>query len=635
MSLNKDTVLATGLTNSPSLVGGTRSMQDIISYMINTGRSAVMAFGDSTVRHGSIGMHGAITETFNDWVAECGKMLPINCNFGYNQNGDGLIHTRRRENSNSKLGISQSLPGAWDGQYIAYGATGWVGPEPALLGRTTLNGAIDSSVTTLTVTSTSEFPSSGRLQIDNEVIQYSGKTATTFTGCTRGNISTTAASHVDASVVSFVSLGYTNAAWNIAQSSGINPKGNIIQTLFYSPHGAAVATSSFDFTYGTCQNFEQAAAVTNRNTGSSIQLTAGSATLGGDVSTTEHGYSGATLESLTMVTGQTQWASAAFIGVRGPGFIRSMYFGDKDRATGFVTTTPISQGGKTLNNLITGLLTTNNKNGLAKYLWDYAKIRTAAMGGNGNSRLTVFNVWGHNESATSGIMSSFVDPAYPWSIKATTTVVADNTTNIVVADASGLNTTGMLGGHILINNERIQYTTVTGNTLSGLTRGFAATTTAVQPASSVVYQGWLPSHPDGIAADLLFFWNIIKTAWTSNPTVGSTFTEDQIDFVYVRPTCMSDAPVAIADTSAITDRHTREFKLRRFAQVISSRLTPIIPGFVLLDLGAEMTYAERTANNWTVSESDDVHDSYLGYKIPMARAFSRHMRGGGRRSPNL
>lgn len=634
MSLNKDSVLDRGLGENQSLVGGSRSMRDVISYMLNTGRSAVTAFGDSTVRHGSIGMYGAITEVLNDWVGECGKMFPANCNFNYNPNGDGLIHTRRRENASSKLGISQSLPASWDGTYIDYAATGWVGPEPALLGRTALNGAIDSSVTTLTVTSTSEFPSSGRLQIDNEVIQYSGKTATTFTGCTRGNISTTAASHVDASVVSFVSLGYTNTAWNIMQCCGINPKGNIIQTLFYSPNGAAVSSSSFTFTYGTCQSFEQNATITNQNTGSSIQLT-DTAALGGNVSTTEHGYSGATLESLTMVSGQTQWASAAFIGVRGPGFIRSMYFGDKDRDTGFVTTVPISQGGKTLNHMISELLTTNNKNGLAKYLWDYGKISTSAMGGNGNSRLTVFNIWGHNESAVSGILSAFVDPTYAWTVKTSTTVVTDNTTNIVVADASGLNNTAMGGGHILINNERIKYTTVTGNTISGLTRSFAGTTTATHSGGSTVYQGYLPSHPDGIATDLLFFWNILKTAWTSNPTAGRVFYENEIDFIYVKPTCMSDAPVVVADTAAITDQHTREYKLRRFAQVISDRLTPIIPGFVLLDLGAEMTYAERTSNNWCVSESDDIHDSYLGYKIPMARAISRHMRGGGKRAPSL
>ncbi len=66
--------------------------------------------------------------------------------------------------------------------------------------RTVLNGAINSSATTITVVSTAMFPSSGSLTIDNEIIYYTGKTSTTFTGCIRGQESVTgnlrpAASH--------------------------------------------------------------------------------------------------------------------------------------------------------------------------------------------------------------------------------------------------------------------------------------------------------------------------------------------------------------------------------------------------------------------------------------------------------
>ncbi len=50
-----------------------------------------------------------------------------------------------------------------------------------------------NSVTTLTVASTSAFPSKGYLVIKREIISYTGKTATTFTGVTRGVGGTTAA----------------------------------------------------------------------------------------------------------------------------------------------------------------------------------------------------------------------------------------------------------------------------------------------------------------------------------------------------------------------------------------------------------------------------------------------------------
>ena len=67
---------------------------------------------------------------------------------------------------------------------------------------TALDGGINDAVTTITVDSTSTFPSSGRMTIGSEDIDYTGVTATTFTGCTRGANSTSAASHSDDAVVS-------------------------------------------------------------------------------------------------------------------------------------------------------------------------------------------------------------------------------------------------------------------------------------------------------------------------------------------------------------------------------------------------------------------------------------------------
>ena len=60
---------------------------------------------------------------------------------------------------------------------------------------TTLNGGINNTVTTITVVSTTGFDATGSIQIANETITYTGTTATTFTGCTRGAGGTTAAAH--------------------------------------------------------------------------------------------------------------------------------------------------------------------------------------------------------------------------------------------------------------------------------------------------------------------------------------------------------------------------------------------------------------------------------------------------------
>ena len=62
---------------------------------------------------------------------------------------------------------------------------------------TLLDGAINSSATTITVDSTTGFSSTGTLYIESEQITYTGTSSTTFTGCTRGANSTTAASHSD------------------------------------------------------------------------------------------------------------------------------------------------------------------------------------------------------------------------------------------------------------------------------------------------------------------------------------------------------------------------------------------------------------------------------------------------------
>ena len=67
---------------------------------------------------------------------------------------------------------------------------------------TNLTVALTSVATTITVTSTTNFPTSGVITIENEKITYSGITSTTFTGCVRGQFGTTAASHaLDVAVV--------------------------------------------------------------------------------------------------------------------------------------------------------------------------------------------------------------------------------------------------------------------------------------------------------------------------------------------------------------------------------------------------------------------------------------------------
>ena len=59
-------------------------------------------------------------------------------------------------------------------------------PE-VVVGKTTLSSAISATDTTITVPSTKGFPDDyGLLKIDDEIITYTEKTATSFIGCVRG-----------------------------------------------------------------------------------------------------------------------------------------------------------------------------------------------------------------------------------------------------------------------------------------------------------------------------------------------------------------------------------------------------------------------------------------------------------------
>ena len=63
------------------------------------------------------------------------------------------------------------------------------------ISSTTLNGSHSSSVTTLTLTSTTGFDSSGTVFIGGELVTYTGISGNDITGCTRGANSTTAETH--------------------------------------------------------------------------------------------------------------------------------------------------------------------------------------------------------------------------------------------------------------------------------------------------------------------------------------------------------------------------------------------------------------------------------------------------------
>jgi hypothetical protein len=100
---------------------------------------------------------------------------------------------------------------------FGWGAGVYGGLTPGSL-QNQLDGAINNSVTTITVDSTTGFPAAGTILIDSELITYTGKTATDFTGCGRGASGTTAVSHLDNATVFDTS---TFVGWGQAASVGV------------------------------------------------------------------------------------------------------------------------------------------------------------------------------------------------------------------------------------------------------------------------------------------------------------------------------------------------------------------------------------------------------------------------------
>jgi hypothetical protein len=125
-----------------------------------------------------------------------------------------------------------------------WGAGTWGGYA---LGSTTntLNGAINSSATSIVLTSATGFSASGTIVIDTESITYSGISTNTLTGCVRGANGTTAAAHLTGAVVTQVTSAFSG--WGVAASgTGVGQQlrlwsqANYGENLIFNPRGGAM-----------------------------------------------------------------------------------------------------------------------------------------------------------------------------------------------------------------------------------------------------------------------------------------------------------------------------------------------------------------------------------------------------------
>lgn len=129
---------------------------------------------------------------------------------------------------------------------VGWGAGTWGGIVFGTATTVITGGTLSSSNTTVTVSSTAAFTSSGSILIDSETITYSGKTATTFTGCTRGVSGTGSGAATTHANGATVVQSTTFTGWGSPAATGIGiqlrlwSQSNFGEDLIFNPRGGAL-----------------------------------------------------------------------------------------------------------------------------------------------------------------------------------------------------------------------------------------------------------------------------------------------------------------------------------------------------------------------------------------------------------
>lgn len=168
-------------------------------------------------------------------------------------------------------------------------------------GATSLNGALNSTSTSITVTSAATFKTSGIVLVDAERITYVGRNATQFTGCTRGALGTSAASHSSGAGVSERELIFSDDL-----NDTFDALGTKINTLTMFWLNSSLYTVKEDFESYSVGNFFTGGnwTVTTGSTGTTKTATIASST-----------NSGGTGKELVLTTGDITASSATVTAV--------------------------------------------------------------------------------------------------------------------------------------------------------------------------------------------------------------------------------------------------------------------------------------------------------------------------------
>jgi hypothetical protein len=152
-----------------------------------------------------------------------------------------------------------------------WGLGSWGGSKQGQF-TSTLSSSINTSVTTLSMASSTSFPSSGTVLINNELITYTGNSSNSLTGLTRGANGTTAASHSSGDTVTDASEFF---AWNSAASGDVITAPGIWSLDNFGNKLIATITGGESFEWDsnpTAANETRATIISNAPTASEFSL---------------------------------------------------------------------------------------------------------------------------------------------------------------------------------------------------------------------------------------------------------------------------------------------------------------------------------------------------------------------------
>jgi hypothetical protein len=509
----------------------------------------------------------------------------------------------------------------------------WSGPVSTYLGETTLVSslALNTTPATIELTDASFLPKTNiRIRIGTEQINASTRTGNILSGTITRAVG--GGAQPAQSPGTRVVQGFESPISGLVRPEhplGVNSELRI--AAFYKSLSASVITEATiqteAYTQGSPANTDTsytsigAGTVTNM-TGTAV------GTLNKVVQTVAQATAdrgGVTLNVSTArdTFGQDgPWGPAAVMGVGG-------FSGS--RATGVVQMPPLSEGGKTLNDLHRELnvySAAHSVNEFAVGVIEQNKMirmfDDTDVGGNNNIALLHVCVFGHNETGDGGYGGPYI-PEYPWTERPGVSTLIDGPhtkgdTTIDVLNAANLATQGM----IYVEGQYIWYRTRTGTQLQDCVWGVFGSTPADLVASDVVYQGYPTTHPLGFASEVLFDYLWERDRWIDAGGSIETF-----GYVWIRPMPTSDSPTYSDQFSAaLAGDAAREGRLREFATEISGRLGSL-PGFVVLDMSRMWTAAEIVAKDYGASTTDLIHHTAAAYRIFHQRAVEYYTEGEG------